>query len=144
MDIDEARAFIRSHHRGVLATVRGDGRPQMTAVSVALDEEGRPAISTREAAYKVRNIRRDPHVSLFVVSEDFWQWVQVDGTASVLSLPDAMEPLVAYYRAVGGEHPDWDDYRTAMTRQGKSLLRVTIERWGPIATGGFPPELTAS
>jgi len=131
MDLDEARAFLRQHHRGILATTRPEGRPQMSAVSVALDEGGRPAISTREGAYKVRRIRADPRVSLFVMSEDFWSWIQIDGTATVLSLPDAMESLVAQYRAVAGEHPDWDEYRRAMEEQRRVIVRIDIERAGP-------------
>ncbi|HEX3623367.1 MAG TPA: TIGR03618 family F420-dependent PPOX class oxidoreductase, partial [Acidimicrobiales bacterium] len=86
MDLERARAFVREHHRGVLSTVRADGRPQMSAVSVALDDDGRAAISTRETAYKVGHIRKDPRVSLFVMSDDFWSWIQVDGTATVVSL----------------------------------------------------------
>ena len=131
MDVEEARAFVREHHRGVLATVRNDGRPQMSPVSVALDKEGRPAISTREASFKVRNIRKDPRVSLCVTSDDFWSWIQVDGTAEVVSLPDAMELLVEQYRAVAGEHPDWDDYRKAMQDQGRVIVRIDIERAAP-------------
>jgi PPOX class probable F420-dependent enzyme len=131
MDLDEARAFLRDHHRGVLSTVRSDGRPQMSAISVGVDGEGRAVVSTREDAYKVRNIRRDPRVSIFVTSEDFRNWIQVDGPATVLSLPDAMEPLVDYYRVVAGEHPDWDDYRRAMEEQRRVLLRIDIERAGP-------------
>ncbi len=135
MEPDEARAFLRAHHRGVLATVRSDGRPQMSAVSAVVDGEGRPVISTRESAYKVRHIRRDPRVSLCVMSDDFWSWIQVDGTATVLSLPDAMEPLVAHYRALAGEHPDWDDYRRAMVDQRRVIVRIDIERAGPGAHG---------
>ncbi len=131
MDLDEARAFLRSHHRGILATVRADGRPQMSAVSVALDDEGRPAISTRESAYKVRRIREDSRVSLCVMSEDFWSWIQIDGTATVVSLPEAMELLEAQYRAVAGEHPDWDDYRRAMQEQSRVIIRIEMERAGP-------------
>jgi PPOX class probable F420-dependent enzyme len=131
MEIDKARAFLREHHRGVLSTVRGDGRPQMSAVSVALDSEGRAAISTRETAYKVRHARQRPEVSLFVTSDDFWSWIQVDGRATVISLPDAMEPLVEHYRAVAGEHPDWDDYRRAMQEQRRVVIRIDIERAGP-------------
>jgi hypothetical protein len=67
--------------------------------------------------------------------------VQLDGTAEILHLPDAMEPLVEDYRSIAGEHPDWDEYREAMVTQGKSLIRVTITGWGPIATGGFPARL---
>ena len=135
MDLDEARAFLREHHRGILATVRGDGRPQMSPVSVALDGEGRPSISTRETAYKVRNIRKDPAVSLCVTSDDFWRWIQVDGTAEVVSLPEAMELLVEQYRTVAGEHPDWDDYRRAMQEQRRVIVRIDIERAGPDRQG---------
>ena len=131
MDLDEARAFLREHHRAVLATVRTDGRPQMSHVSVGVDDEGRAVISTREGAFKVRNVRRDPRVSLCVSSEDFWKSIQVDGTATVVSLPEAMEPLVDYYRGVAGEHPDWDEYRAAMQEQQRVLLRIDIERAGP-------------
>src|SRR5919199_2358356 len=130
MALDEARAFIRKNHRAVLATHRRDGRPQMSPVSVGIDGEGRPVISTREPAYKVRNIRRDARVSVCVMS-DGWDWIQVDGTATVISLPEAMELLVEYYRSVAGEHPDWDDYRQAMERDRRVILRIDIERAGP-------------
>ena len=80
-----------------------------------------------------------PPASVLVLSDEFnGPWLQVDGDAEVLDLPAALEPLVEYFRAISGEHPDWDEYRAAMQRQGKSLLRVTPQRWGPIATGGFP------
>ena len=131
MDLDEARAFLREHHRGILATVRSNGRPQMSPISVGVDDAGHAVISTREDAYKVRHIRRDPHVSICVTSDDFWKWIQIDGTATVVSLPDAMEPLVDYYRSVAGEHPDWDDYRRAMQEQRRVILRIDIERAGP-------------
>jgi PPOX class probable F420-dependent enzyme len=131
MDLDEARAFLREHHRGVLATVRKGGRPQLSPVSVGVDNQGRAVVSTRENAYKVRNARRDPRVSVCVTSEDYRKWIQIDGTATIVSLPDAMEPLVEYYRNVAGEHPDWDDYRRAMEEQRRVLLRMDIERAGP-------------
>ena len=131
MEIDEARAFLREHHRAVLATFRTDGRPQMSPVSVGVDGQGRAVVSTRETAYKIRNVRRDPRVSICALSEDFWKWIQVDGTGSVVSLPEAMEPLVEYYRDISGEHPDWDDYRRAMQEQRRVLLRIDIERAGP-------------
>lgn len=97
-------------------------------------------MSTYPERAKVRNTRLDPRVSVVVLSDD-WDgpWVQVDGIAEVLDLPAALDPLVDYYRSISGEHPDWAEYREAMVRQGKSLIRVTVERWGPIATGGFPP-----
>ena len=131
MDLDEARAFLREHHRGVLATKRGDGRPQMSVIAVGVDDQGCAVVSTREDAYKVRNVRRDPRVSVCVTSDDFGTWIQIDGTATIVSLPEAMEPLVEYYRNVAGEHPDWDDYRRAMEEQRRVLLRLDIERAGP-------------
>ena len=135
MDLDDARAFLGEHHRGILSTVRDDGRPQMSPVSVAPDREGRPSISTRETAYKVRNIRKNPAVSLCAMSDDFWRWIQVDCTAEVVSLPDAMELLVEQYRSVAGEHPDWDDYRRAMEEQRRVIVRIDIERAGPDRQG---------
>jgi PPOX class probable F420-dependent enzyme len=136
MDIDKAREFARSNHRGVLSTFRGDGRVQMSPVAAAVDADGRFVVSTREPAMKTRNLRRDARASLIVMSDDWWeQWIQVDGTVEVLSLPDAMEPLVEYYRAVSGEHSDWDDYRAAMVRDRRVLLRLSAERAGPNAFG---------
>ncbi len=131
MNVDEARAFIGENHRAVLATFRTDGRPQMSPVAVGIDAQGRPLVSTREPTYKTRNIRRDPRVSLCVFSDDFWNWIQIDGTATVIPLPEAMELLVEYYRSASGEHPDWDDYRRAMQEQRRVVLRVDIERAGP-------------
>jgi PPOX class probable F420-dependent enzyme len=134
--------FIRPRHHAVLVTTRSDGSPQLSPVTCGLDTEGRIVISTYPARAKTTNARRNPRVSVLVLSDEFDDaWVQVDGTAEVLDLPEAMEPLVEYFRVISGEHSDWDDYRAAMQRQGKSLIRVTIDRWGPVATGGFPPEL---
>lgn len=131
MDLDEARAFLREHHRGVLAARRADGRPQMSPVAVGVDDAGRAVISTQGTTYKLKLVRADPRVSLCVTSDDFGRWIQVDGTATVVPLPEAMEPLVDYYRAVAGEHPDWDEYRRAMEEQRRALLRIDIERAGP-------------
>ncbi|HEV3400247.1 MAG TPA: PPOX class F420-dependent oxidoreductase [Acidimicrobiales bacterium] len=136
MDVDEAREFLREHHRAVLATFRSDGRPQLSPVTVGVDEEGWAVISSREAAYKVRNLRRDPRASLCVIDDGFFgPWAQVDGTATVVSLPEAMEPLVDYYRRISGEHPDWDDYRRAMEQQQRVIVRVDMERAGPNRMG---------
>ena len=135
MDLDEARAFMREHHRGILATLRPDGRPQMSAITVGVDDQGRAVVSTSEDAYKVRRIRKDTRISICVMSENFWKWIQVDGTATVVSLPEAMEPLVDYYRSISGEHPDWDEYRRAMEDQRRVILRVDIERAGPDQRG---------
>jgi PPOX class probable F420-dependent enzyme len=142
VDRDTLLDFLRPRHRVVLMTTRADGRPQSSPVSAGIDGEGRLVVSTYPERAKVTNIRRDPRVSACVLSDD-WNgpWVQIDGTAEVLDLPEALEPLVEYFRSISGEHPDWDDYRAAMARQGKSLIRVTIDAWGPIATGGFPARL---
>ncbi|MER6828158.1 PPOX class F420-dependent oxidoreductase [Streptosporangium sp. NPDC000563] len=139
---DRLLDFLRDRHRALVITARRDGRPQASPVTCGVDAEGRIVVSTYPERAKTSNARRDPRVSVVVLSDDFdGPWVQVDGTAEVLDLPEALEPLVDYYRSISGEHPDWDEYRAAMTRQGKSLLRVTPERWGPIATGGFPARL---
>jgi len=134
--------FIRPRHHAILVTTRADGRPQLSPVTCGLDTDGRIVISTYPSRAKARNARRNPNASVCVLSDEFdGPYVQVDGTAEVLDLPDAVEPLVEYFRVISGEHPDWDEYREAMRRQGKCLIRVTIDRWGPVATGGFPPEL---
>ena len=136
MDLDEARQFLRVNHHAVLATNRADGRPQLSPVAVTVDSDGRAIVSTRETALKTRNVARDPHVSLCAFTDGFFGgWVQVDGVADVQSLPEAMEPLVDYYRSVAGEHGDWDDYRAAMQRERRVLLRVTITRAGPDRSG---------
>ncbi|PRY34733.1 PPOX class F420-dependent oxidoreductase [Umezawaea tangerina] len=139
---DSLLEFLRPRHRGLLITQRADGRPQVSPVSCGVDTDGRIVVSTYPRRAKSRNARRDDRVTMCVLSDD-WDgpYVQVDGRAEVLDLPESVEPLVEYFRCIAGEHPDWDEYREAMVRQGKSLIRITIERWGPIATGGFPPEL---
>jgi PPOX class probable F420-dependent enzyme len=141
VDRDALLAFLRPRHHALLLTRRRSGGVQLSPVTCGVDGAGRIVISTYPQRAKVVNARREPGVSLCVLSDE-WDgaWVQVDGTAEVLDLPEALEPLVDYYRAISGEHPDWNEYREAMTRQGKSLLRVTVTEWGPIATGGFPPE----
>jgi PPOX class probable F420-dependent enzyme len=136
MDLDKAREVIREQHRAVLATMRNDGTPQMSPVLVALDDEGRVLVSTREAALKVRNLRRDPRLWLCVLPDGFFgRWVQVEGSAEIVSLPDAMDGLVDYYRRISGEHENWDDYREAMQRERRVLLRVALVRAGPDRVG---------
>jgi PPOX class probable F420-dependent enzyme len=136
MDPDEARHFLRQHHRAVIVTTRADGLPQASPVAVAVDDQGRAVVSTRETARKVAHVRRTPRAALCVFTDRFFgPWVQVEGPVDVQPLPEAMEPLVAYYRAVAGEHPDWDDYRAAMRRERRVLLRLTIERAGPDRQG---------
>jgi PPOX class probable F420-dependent enzyme len=141
-DRDELLAFLRPRHHAVLVTTRANGLPQSSPVTCGVDHAGRVVISTYPERAKAANLRRNPAATLCVLSDDFGgAWVQVDGTAEVIDLPDSVEPLVEYYRSIAGEHPDWDEYREAMVTQGKSLIRVTITGWGPIATGGFPARL---
>lgn len=136
MDLDEARAYVRDNHHAVLATMRRDGTPQMSPVGVTLDAEGRAVVSSRETAYKTKNVRRDPRAWLCVIPDGFYGgMVQLEGSVEVLSLPEAMEPLVDYYRSIAGEHPDWDDYRRAMEAEQRCLLRVTLLRAGPDRSG---------
>jgi len=133
---DDVRTFIQSHHRGVLATLRGDGLPQLSPVLVGVDDDGSLVISTREPAMKTANVRRRGWASVCVFDDAFFgQWVQAEGPATVESLPAAMDGLVRYYRQVAGEHPDWDDYRRAMERDRRVLLRIQIERAGPNRSG---------
>ncbi|GAA3867929.1 PPOX class F420-dependent oxidoreductase [Streptomyces sedi] len=142
VDLDSLLDFVRARHRAILLTRRADGSPQGSPLTCGVDDSGRVVMSTYPERAKTRNARRDPEVSVLVLSDE-WDgpWVQIDGTAEVLDVPEAVEPLVEYYRNIAGEHPDWNEYRQAMTRQGKSLIRVTPVRWGPVATGGFPARL---
>ncbi|HEY4701864.1 MAG TPA: PPOX class F420-dependent oxidoreductase [Streptosporangiaceae bacterium] len=139
---DELLDFIRPRHHAIVITARADGRPQASPVTCGVDEAGRIVVSTYPERAKTRNARRNPQASVLILSDDFGgAWVQVDGDAEVIDMPEAAEVLVDYYRAIAGEHPDWDEYRRAMARQGKSLLRITPTSWGPVATGGFPARL---
>jgi len=136
MDLGQAAGFLRSHHRAVLATSRADGRPQLSPVLCVADDEGRVLISTREAAVKTRNLRRDPRASLCVVTDSFFgEWVQAEGDAEIISLPAAMDLLGDYYRRVAGEHSDWSDYRAAMERDQRVIVRITLTRAGPDISG---------
>ena len=136
MELEAALEFVRTQHRAVLATLRADGTPQMSPVTVGVDGEGYVVISTRQTAYKVRNVRRDPRVWLCVFPDGFFgQWIQIDGVAELLELPEAMAGLVDYYRQISGEHPDWDDYRAAMTRDQRLLLRIRPTKAGPDRSG---------
>ena len=136
MQPDEARQFIATNHRAVFATRRRDGQPQMSPVACAVDAAGRVVVSTRETAIKTRNLRHTPYASLCVFSDGFFgRWVQVEGGAEVVSLPEAMEPLVDYYRSNFGEHPDWNEYRSAMEREQRVVLHITPERVGPSRQG---------
>ena len=136
MDADGARSFLRDNHRGVLVTSRRDGRPQTSQVMAAVDAEGRVVVSSRETAMKVKNLERTRWGALCAFSDGFFgPWVQVEGPVEVVHLPEAMDLLVDYYRSVAGEHPDWDDYRAAMERERRVMIRMTIERAGPNVAG---------
>jgi PPOX class probable F420-dependent enzyme len=136
VELDAARDFVREHHRAVLATRRSDGRPQMSPIVTSIDGEDRFVVSSRETAMKTKNVRREPEVSLCVMSDTFFgQWVQVDGTAEVIGLPEAMEGLIEYYRSISGEHEDWDAYRAAMEEERRVLLVVTPTKAGPDRAG---------
>jgi PPOX class probable F420-dependent enzyme len=134
--------FVRPRHHMVLMTTRADGRPQASPVTGGVDDSGRIVLTSYPERAKVRNARRDARVSVLVLSDDFGgAWVQVDGDCEVVEAVDDVEPFVEYFRNISGEHPDWAEYRQAMVDQGKSLLRITPTRWGPVATGGFPARL---
>jgi PPOX class probable F420-dependent enzyme len=142
VDLDALLEFVRPRHRALLITRRADGTPQASPLACGVDDAGRLVMSTYPERAKTANARRDAAVSVVILSDE-WNgpWVQIDGEAEVLDLPDSVEPLVEYFRNISGEHPDWDEYREAMVKQGKSLIRVTPRRWGPVATGGFPARL---
>jgi PPOX class probable F420-dependent enzyme len=142
VSLDELLDFVRPRHRAILLTRRADGSPQASPLTCGVDDSGRIVVSTYPERAKTRNAKRDSQVSVVVLSDE-WNgpWVQVDGTAEVIDSPESVEPLVEYYRNISGEHPDWDEYRSAMRKQGKSIIRVTPVRWGPVATGGFPARL---
>jgi len=141
VDREALLSFLRPRHNGLVITTRADGAPQASPVTCGVDEQGRIVVSTYPQRAKARNARRDPNVSIVVLSDNFGDaWVQVYGTAELIDATTDTEPLVEYFRCIAGEHSDWDEYREAMIKQGKTLLRITPESWSPIATGGFPPE----
>jgi len=136
MDPERAREFLRVHHRAVLATTRSDGRPQLSPVTAGVGDDGRVLISTREMAIKTKNLSRDPHASLCVLTDRFFgEWIQAEGTAEIIHLPEAMDLLIDYYRRISGEHPDWDDYTKAMRRDRRVIVAITLTRAGPDQSG---------
>jgi PPOX class probable F420-dependent enzyme len=136
VDLEAARDFMREHHRAVLATRKSGGGVQQTPVLANVDGEGRAIISSRETAYKVRNLRRDRWAQLCVLTNRFFgEWIYVEGRAEVLSLPEAMDPLIDYYKRFPDENPDWDDYRERMRAEKRVLIRITLERAGPDRQG---------
>ena len=147
VDLEQLLDFVRPRHRMILMTSRSDGSPQASPVAGGVDDSGRIVVATYPQRAKTRNARKRPEVSVVVLSDE-WDdaWVQVDGTCEVLDATDgdeALDGFVEYFRNIAGEHSDWDEYRTAMVEQGKSLLRITPTRWGTVSTGGFPPEVAA-
>ena len=142
VDLEGLLDFVRPRHHMLVITSREDGRPQASPVTGGVDDSGRIVISSYRDRAQTVNARRRPEVSVLVLSDDFGgAWVQVDGVCEVIDAPESVEPLVEYFRNISGEHPDWDEYRRAMVDQDKSILRITPTRWGPVATGGFPPRL---
>jgi PPOX class probable F420-dependent enzyme len=140
VDLPQLLEFVRPRHRMVLTTFRAGGSLQSSPVTGGVDDHGRIVISSYPQRAKSANLRRTPRASIIVLSDEFnGAYVQVDGDAEVIDLPEAVEPLVHYFRSISGEHPDWDEYRQAMIDQGKCLIRITPTSWGPVATGGFPP-----
>ncbi len=136
MEIDEAIEYVRRNHHAVLATLKQDGSPQLSPVTAGVDGDGHVIISTRQTAYKVRHVRRNPRVWLCVFPDGFYgRWVQLEGTADIVELPEAMDGLIGYYRDISGEHPDWDDYRAAMERDQRLLLRIAVTKAGPTVSG---------
>ena len=136
MDATGAAEFVATNHRAVLVTRHADGRLQTSPVTVGVDDQDRVVISSRETAYKVKNLERDPRATVCVMNDNFFgAWVQVEGHAEIVALPEAMDLLIDYYRRISGEHPDWDDYRAAMERDRRVIIRIPIERAGPTASG---------
>lgn len=142
LDLATLTAHLDGRHRWVLATTRSDGRPQLSLVTGGALDDGRLAVSTYPSRAKARNARRNADVSVLVLGDEFNDaWVQIDGRAEVLDLPDASQAFIDYYRSISGEHPDWDEYVQAMHDQGKCIILVTPTRWSPLSKGGFPPSL---
>jgi PPOX class probable F420-dependent enzyme len=136
VDTAAALDFLRANHRAVMATTKSDGSTQMSPITVGVDAEDRVVVSTRETAWKVRHLRALPYAAICAFTDGFFgEWLQVEGPVDIVSLPEAMEPLVEYYRSISGEHPDWDDYRAAMERDQRVILRMTVERAGPNISG---------
>ena len=134
--VEEALRFVSDNHRAVLITQKADGSVQSSPVTAGIDDDDKIVISSRETAYKVRNLRRRPTATLCAFTDRFFgPWLQIDGSVDILALPDAMEPLVDYYRRISGEHPDWDEYRSVMEQEQRVLIRLSIDSVGPTKSG---------
>ena len=137
VDLAAAKEFLTKHHHGVLATYRKDGGIQMSPITPGLDEGGRVIISSRETAYKVNNLRRDPRAAVCAFAPSFHGegWVQASGSADIISLPQALDTLIYLYRQVYGEHKNWQEFRQRMARERRVIFRITIESVGPQRRG---------
>jgi PPOX class probable F420-dependent enzyme len=137
MEVERAREFLTKHHWGILATRRKNGHLQMSPVTVGLDSEGRAIISSRETAYKVNNLQRDPRAALCAITTTFHGegWVQINGTAEVISLPHALDTLIDLQRQVYGEHKNWPEFHERMVREKRVIIRIDIESVGPKVRG---------
>lgn len=130
MELADALAFARSHRQGVLATIKRDGRPQLSNVLYAAGDDDLVRVSVTADRAKARNLARDPRASLAVSSEDFYAYVVLEGDAvlsPVAASPDdaTADELVALYRSMAGEHPSWEDYRATMVRDRRLVVRLT-------------------
>jgi PPOX class probable F420-dependent enzyme len=137
MDISTAKEFLARHHWGVLTTRRKDGSLQMSPVTAGIDPDGRAIISSRETAYKVNNLRRDPRAAVCVFTTEFHGegWVQINGNAEILSLPQAMDTLVYLERQAKGENRDWPSFHERMAREKRVIIRIRIDDVGPKRRG---------
>jgi PPOX class probable F420-dependent enzyme len=136
MDLSEALELFGHNHRAVLVTRRREGRLQMSPVVQAVGNDGRVLISTRSGAMKVRNITRDPLVSICALNDSFFgKWAQIDGTATIVAMPEAMTLLRFTYLQVAGEHPDWAEFERDMIAQGRVVIAIQPESAGPDVAG---------
>jgi PPOX class probable F420-dependent enzyme len=137
IDVAGARDFVAKNHHGVLATFKADGSIQMSPITPGLDERGLVVISSRETAFKVKNLRRDPRASVCVFAPSFHGegWVQINGKAEVVSLPHAMDQLIYLSRQAYGERDSWDDFRRRMVREQRVIIAIAIESVGPKQRG---------
>lgn len=127
MDLDQARSFLAGRHHGVLATIKRDGRPQLSTILYFLDDDGRIKVSVTQTRAKTFNLRRDPRATLHVQGSSPWEYVVVDGVVEFIEGPGVLEELRRYYRRVSGDHPDWDDYDRAMIRDRRLLLSISVD-----------------
>jgi PPOX class probable F420-dependent enzyme len=137
MEMDPAKEFLKKNHWGVLATRRKNGQLQMSPITVGLDSQGHAIISSRETAYKVNNLRRDPRAAVCAFTNSFHGegWLQVNGTAKIISLPQALDTLVYLQRQAYGEHKSWPEFRERMVREKRVIICITIENVGPKVRG---------